>query len=98
MKRILYGAVSLVVILLGVTFTYKNAQLVELHYYFGVDWAAPLSFMLLTTLTIGIVIGFLASLAMVAHMQGQLLKERRASRALEQEVHNLRALPIRDAR
>lgn len=97
MKRILYGIVGLVVVLVGVTFTYRNAQPVELHYYFGIDWVAPLSFMLLTTLTVGIVLGFLASLAMVAHMQGQLLKARRANRALEQEVHNLRALPIRDA-
>lgn len=98
MKRIIYGIVSLVVILLGVTFTYKNAQVVELHYYFGIDWVAPLSFMLLTSTAVGIVLGFLASLAMVAHMQGQLLKANRANRALEQEVHNLRALPFRDVR
>jgi len=97
MKRILYGLISLVVIVLGVTFTYRNSQPVELHYYLGIDWAAPLSFMLLTTLTIGVLIGFLASLAMVAHMQRQLLKANRSVRQLEQEVHNLRALPIRDA-
>jgi putative membrane protein len=96
MRRIIYGAVILVVTLLGVSFSYKNAQPVELSYYFGIHWTTPLSFMLLTTLTVGIALGFLVSLAMVARMQRQLLKARRETRALEQEVHNLRALPIRD--
>ena len=97
MKRYLYAVLIVVVVLLGATFTYRNAQPVEFNYYFGVHWVAPLSFMLLTTLTIGAVIGFVVSLAMVARMQRQLLLLRRETRQLEQEVHNLRALPIRDA-
>ena len=97
MRRLLYSVVTLIVVLLGVTLSYKNAQVVEFNYYFGIHWVTPLSFMLLTVLTVGIVLGFLVSLAMVARMQRQLLKARRESRALEQEVHNLRALPIRDA-
>ncbi len=96
MKRIVYGILVLVVLLVGVTFTTKNAQLVELNYYFGVHWVTPLSFMLLTTLTVGLALGLLASLAMQARMQRQLLQVRRENRQLEQEVNNLRALPIRD--
>lgn len=97
MKRYLYALLIVVVVLLGATFTYRNAQPVEFNYYFGVHWVAPLSFMLLTTLTIGAVIGFVVSLAMIARMQRRLLLLRREARQLEQEVHNLRALPIRDA-
>jgi putative membrane protein len=96
MKRIVYGILVLAVLLVGVTFTTKNAQLVELNYYFGVHWETPLSFMLLTTLTVGLALGLLASLAMQARMQRQLLQVRRENRQLEQEVNNLRALPIRD--
>jgi putative membrane protein len=97
MKRYFYALLIVVVVLLGATFTYRNAQPVEFNYYFGVHWVAPLSFMLLTTLTIGAVIGFVVSLAMIASMQRRLLVLRREARQLEQEVHNLRALPIRDA-
>jgi lipopolysaccharide assembly protein A len=97
MKRFLYGFLIVAVLLVGVTFTTKNAQMVELNYYFGVHWVTPLSFMLLTTFTVGIVFGVLACLAMLARMQRQLLEVRRESRQLEQEVNNLRALPIRDA-
>ena len=96
MKRIVYGILILAVLLVGVTFTTKNAQVVELNYYFGVHWETPLSFMLLTTLTVGLALGLLASLAMQARMQRQLLQVRRENRQLEQEVNNLRALPIRD--
>jgi putative membrane protein len=96
MKRFVYGILVLVTMLVGVTFTSKNAQVVELNYYFGVHWVTPLSFMLLTTLAIGIALGLLASLAMQARMQRQLLRVRQENRQLEQEVNNLRALPIRD--
>jgi lipopolysaccharide assembly protein A len=96
MKRILYGILIFAVLLIGVTFTTKNAQMVELNYYFGIHWTTPLSFMLLTTLTVGITLGLFASLAMLARMQRQLLRARRDTRQLEQEVNNLRALPIRD--
>ena len=96
MKRIFYGILIIVVLLLGITFTSKNAQMVELNYYFGIHWLTSLSFMLLTTLTVGIVFGLFASLAMMARMQRQLLSARRESRQLEQEINNLRALPIRD--
>jgi len=96
MKRILYATLALVIFVIGITFTFKNAQPVDLHYYFGVHWHAPLSFMVLTVLTAGIAIGFLSSLAILARMQRQLFKLRRENRQLEQEVSNLRALPIRD--
>ena len=96
MKRLFYIVLAVMVLLIGVTFTYKNSQVVELDYYFGIHWLSPLSFMLLTTLTVGIALGFLASLGMLGRMQRQLLQARRETRQLEQEVHNLRALPIRD--
>lgn len=96
MKRLMYGVMIVLMILVGVTFTTKNAQMVELNYYFGIHWTTPLSFMLLTVFTVGISFGVIASLAMLARMQRQLLQVRRENRQLEQEVSNLRALPIRD--
>jgi len=68
MKRLLYGILIIAVLLVGVTFTTKNAQVVELNYYFGIHWVTPLSFMILTILTIGIALGLLASLAMQARL------------------------------
>ena len=96
MRRIMAIILALLVLIVGATFTYRNSQLVELNYYFGIHWLSPLSFMLLTFLAVGAILGFLSSLAMVARMQRALLNSRRDNRDLEREVNNLRALPIRD--
>jgi len=42
------------------------------------------------------VAGYLASLRMVVRMQRQLVQARKEIRQIEQEVINLRALPIKD--
>lgn len=96
MKRFLYSLLLFLVLILGLSFAYKNAQIVTLNYYFGIHWESPLSLMLLTALALGMVMGVLASLGMLMRMQRQLVRARREIRDFEQEVMNLRALPIRD--
>ncbi len=96
MKRLLYFLLGIIVMFLGLSFAFKNAQVVALNYYFGLQWESPLSLMLLATLAVGVVLGFVASLGMVLRMQRQLVRARREIREIEQEVMNLRALPIKD--
>lgn len=96
MKRIFYTIVISVTLLVGITFVFKNQQVVDMRYYFGVEWSGPLSLALLTTLAIGVAVGYLASLRMVIRMQRQLVQARKEIRQIEQEVTNLRALPIKD--
>lgn len=96
MKRLFYALLAVAVLLLGVTFTLKNSQLVEINYYFGIHWEASLAFMLLIVLTIGIVLGFFVSVGILARMQRQLGQARRENRKMELDLHNLRTLPIRD--
>jgi putative membrane protein len=96
MKRIFYTIVIAVTLFVGITFAFKNQQAVELRYYFGLEWSGPLSLALLTTLALGVAVGYLASLRMVIRMQRQLVQARKEVRQIEQEVANLRALPIKD--
>jgi lipopolysaccharide assembly protein A len=96
MKRILYILLAIVVLFFGLSFAVKNAQIVDLTYYFGLHWASPLSLMLLTIFSLGAGFGFLASLSMVIRMQHQLAQARREMRKIEQELINLRSLPIKD--
>ncbi len=96
MKRLLYFMFGVVTVVFGLSFAYKNAEVVALNYYYGLHWESPLSLMLLATLAIGIALGFVASLGMVVRMQRQLVRARREIREIEQEVTNLRALPIKD--
>jgi putative membrane protein len=69
---------------------------VELKYYFGLYWSGSLVVLLLVSLTLGAIVGYLASLRTVIRMQRQLVQARKEIRQVEQEVVNLRALPIKD--
>ncbi|MHB8535687.1 MAG: LapA family protein [Sulfuricaulis sp.] len=97
MKRIFYTVLALLVLLVGVAFAFQNRQVVELSYYFGLHWSGPLSIALLAAFTIGVVAGYLASMRTVVRMQRQLVQARKEIRQIEQEVINLRSLPIKDA-
>lgn len=96
MKRVLYVVVAIVVIFFGITFAFHNRGNVDVNYYFGISWSGPLALALLTTLAVGVAIGFLASLRTLLRLQRQLAAARKEVRQVEQEVQNLRALPIRD--
>ncbi len=96
MKRIFYTILAILVLLIGIAFAIQNRQMVELNYYFGLKWSGPLSLALLTTFALGVVAGYLASLRMVVRMQRQLVQARKEIRQIEQEVINLRSLPIKD--
>lgn len=96
MKRIIYTILAILVLLIGIAFAIQNKQTIELNYYFGLKWNGPLSLALLTSFAIGVLAGYLASLRMVVRMQRQLVQARKEIRHIEQEVINLRALPIKD--
>lgn len=96
MKRIFYLVAALVAVFFGTTFAIRNNQVVQVSYYFGHEWSGPLSVALLATFIIGVVLGYVASLRTVVRMQRQLVHARKEIRSVEQEVRNLRALPIKD--
>jgi lipopolysaccharide assembly protein A len=96
MKRTIYTVLAILVLLVGIAFAIQNKQVVEISYYFGLKWSGPLSLALLTSFTLGVMAGYLASLRMVVRMQRQLVQARKEIRQIEQEVINLRSLPIKD--
>jgi len=96
MIRVFYVVVAIVILFFGVTFAYQNRQTVDVSYYFGLSWNGPLALALLAAVAIGVVIGFLATLRIVLRLQRQLAATRGEMRQIEQEVQNLRALPIKD--
>ena len=57
LKKIVLAVVCAAALLFGVTFTVKNAQLVELNYYFGIEWQGPLSWLIILVLVLGILLG-----------------------------------------
>ncbi len=72
--------VILCLLLLG--FAIKNVEPVELQYYLGFRWKAPLSLMLLTSLLAGVIIGMLICLRPIINQRKRLL-------SLEHELKTL---------
>lgn len=96
MKKYVYMVITLIILLFGVTLTLRNRQPVGFSYYFGVHWEGALAWLLFVTFGVGAVAGVLASLRLLLRMQRRLVRARKELRRAEQEVSNLRALPIKD--
>lgn len=96
MKKIVYGFITVIVLFFGITVTFQNQHVVDFNYYFGLHWKEPLAWMLLLAFIAGILIGFMSSLRMLLRLQRQLVHARKEQRRVEQEVSNLRALPVKD--
>lgn len=95
MKRIVTFVLILLVSLLGLTFALMNAEAVQLNYYFG-NVQAPLSLVVVIAIIVGAGFGVLASMGIVLGQKRELARLRKSSKLAEQEVSNLRALPLKD--
>lgn len=80
--KFLLSIMLIILCLLLFGFAVKNVEPVELQYYLGFRWKAPLSLMLLTSLLIGVVIGMLICLK-------PIISQRRRVLSLEHELKTL---------
>jgi len=80
--KFLLAILLVIVCLLLFGFANKNVEPVELHYYLGFRWQAPLSLMLLTSLLAGVIIGMLICLK-------PIISQRRRLLSLEHELKTL---------
>lgn len=95
MKRIVTFVLLMLVSLLGLTFALMNAETVQLNYYFG-SIEAPLSLVIVIAIIIGAALGVLATTGIVFGQKRELAKLRKSNKLAEQEVSNLRSLPLKD--
>lgn len=95
-KRVLGLIIFLFILLLGVTFTIKNPDWVDVQYYFGLQLHLPISVLLLITLSIGFLVGasFGGKYLFSNYRKRQVLNKE--IKLLQQELRNLRTLPLKD--
>jgi putative membrane protein len=86
--------VALAVLTLGAGFASLNDVQVALDYYFG-SLEAPLPMVLLGTLGVGLLLGFIAGLTLWAGARREVSSLRRSARLAQEEVNNLRAIPLK---
>ncbi len=95
MLKLLKFLILLLTATLGAAFAYINPGQVKLSYYFG-SWELPLGVLLFLLLGAGILIGYLACLGWFFRLKKENAALRRRSDLANQEINNLRAMPLRD--
>ncbi len=81
--RIFFLLLKTVVFLLLLGFAIKNSDSVVVRYFAGLEWQAPLAFVLLVFFGCGMVLGAMASLGTVARQRREILSLRRELRGHE---------------
>jgi putative membrane protein len=81
--RLLITVLLVVLCLLLFGFAIKNVEPVELQYYLGFRWKAPLSLMLLTSLLVGVIIGMIICLKPIISQRKQMLSLQRELKTLD---------------
>ncbi len=94
MKIIRY-TVLFIIIAIGISFAILNSKAVPLNYYFGAK-EISLALLLALTLSAGALIGWLLSLPSKLRLRLNNRSMKSRIKQAEQEITNLRAIPIHD--
>ena len=84
-----------IVILLGVTFASLNSEKLAVNYYVNTT-SIHLPLLLLCTLVLGAFLGVIAMLPSLIRSKNMNRRLKHRAREAEQEVQNLRTIPIKD--
>jgi putative membrane protein len=96
MLRLIGSLFTLLIIILFVFFTSRNPGNVQIDFYFGLT-QVPLAMLVISCLFVGSLVGIFISFALILRTRRKMAKLKRQMKATEQEVNNLRTLPIRDS-
>jgi uncharacterized membrane protein YciS (DUF1049 family) len=87
MRKLLYVLLISIVMVLGLTFVYKNQQMVTLDYYgsqpWGFSWEVQLSLLIITTFIVGLVVGYLFSTLSNLRLRSKLMSANRKLKKVE---------------
>ena len=96
MSRVFSLILIAILVLLGLAFAVVNSKPVELNYFLA-SREVPLAMVLVLTLILGALMGIVFSLGLVIRLKRETLRLRRRIQQTEQEVVNLRTMPLKDA-
>jgi putative membrane protein len=97
MLRLLTLVIFIVLLVLAILFTWKNAHTVHIDYFIGAG-DVPLALLLVSTLAVGAVIGIVAMLKIIMGLRFEVARLRKNVKLSEKEISNLRSLPVKEPR
>jgi lipopolysaccharide assembly protein A len=91
--KIITYIIILGVIIFGISFAILNAEPVTLHYYLGAQ-QFPLSLIMILSFSLGLILGLVMMSVILLHLKADKYRLNKKIKLMEQEIQNLRALPI----
>jgi putative membrane protein len=95
MRFFLIVILLVLAVVFGIVFTVFNAEKVPVNLYFS-HFDLPLATVVFLAVLFGVLLGFVMILGVVLKKQAEIVKLKRRFVSLEQEVDNLRKIPIKD--
>ncbi len=86
----------IVIVAIGLAFHSNNTELVTINYYLG-QTELSISFLVIGSILIGAILGFLTSFGIILPLRRERSKLKKSVKTAEQEVSNLRSIPLQDA-
>ncbi len=83
------------IVMVGVAFHIRNKFPVKLDYYAG-EIELPVSLIIVLMLLLGALLGGLVSLPTIIKLKRQKLQLKKQIKHSEEEINNLRVMPVRD--
>jgi len=93
--RVIFYVFLLVLLVLALSFSAINSHDVALNYYVG-SVTLPLSILLVLSIAFGAFFGILAMIKPLMVLRLEVARLKRAKQISEQEVSNLRSMPIKE--
>lgn len=95
MARLVSAFIILLVLLLVLFFTLLNGEPVTVNYYLG-EIHPPLAAVIILAIVCGAFLGLISSMVIIMASRYEVSRLRREIKHTEQELMNLRNLPIKD--
>ncbi|MBI3067364.1 MAG: LapA family protein [Betaproteobacteria bacterium] len=92
--RFVLWLIKIALFMLVLSFAVKNTDPVTVRYYLGVEWQAPLIFVLLVLFCGGVVVGILASLFFMFRQRREIVALKRELRAKAHAASDAAAPPV----
>ena len=79
--KAIFWIIKLLLFFIALTFVVKNTDMVTVRYYLGMQWHAPLIFVILATFCLGAVAGVCASLGHIVRLRREISRLRKETTA-----------------
>jgi uncharacterized integral membrane protein len=94
--KTLFWMIKLMLFFVALTFAVKNTDVITVRYYLGLQWQAPLIFVLLLVFVLGVIAGVFASLTHITRLRREISRLRKITTEAPATIESIATTRIGD--